>query len=145
MTHTTTMGWTPINLELARELTAHLLTEMHHLYRENEHIEKLLNAGDEYELILLPGESLDDIVNNLKMVQTLASEPAPMPTTGRDRERHHYGATHQRDGIRLFATVALALLDPNATGHARSDSDETPDVLHAAESAPMVYQLGSTS
>jgi hypothetical protein len=141
----TTMGTMPKNLELARELTAHLLTEMHHLYRANEHIERLLDAGDEYELILLPGESLEDIVDNLKMVQTLASEPVPMPTAGRDRERHHYRATHQRDDIRLFARVALALLDPNATGDARSDIDETPDVLHVSESTPTVYQLESTS
>ena len=121
----TTMGTMPKNLELARELTAHLISAMHHLYRENEHIEKLLDAGDEYELILLPGESLDDIVNNLKMVVTLASEPVPMPTTGRDRERHHYQATHQRDDIRLFAQVALALLDPNAAGrcHAEATGD----------------------
>ena len=141
----TTMGTMPKNLELARELTAHLLTEMHHLYRANEHVERLLDAGDEYELILLPGESLEDIVDNLKMVQTLASEPVPMPTAGRDRERHHYRATHQRDDIRLFARVALALLDPNATGDARSDIDETPDVLHVSESTPTVYQLESTS
>jgi len=133
------------SFDLANDLTAHLISEMHHVYRENAHIERLLDAGDEYELNPLPGESLEDIVNNLKMVQTLASEAVPMPMAGRDRERHHYEATHQRDDIRLFATVALALLDPNATGHARSDSDETPDVLHAAESAPMVYQLGSTS
>lgn len=107
----TTMGTMPKNLELARELTAHLLTEMHHLYRANEHIERLLDAGDEYELILLPGESLEDIVDNLKMVQTLASEPVPKPTTGVDRESRHYEATHQRDQIRLFAQVALALLE----------------------------------
>ena len=121
----TTMGTMPKNLELARELTAHLLTEMHHLYRENEHIEKLLNAGDEYELILLPGESMEDIVDNLKMVQTLAREPVPMPTAGRDRERHQYAATHQRNDIGLIATVALALLDPNAAGrcHAEATGD----------------------
>ena len=144
MTHTT-MGTMPKNLELARELTAHLISEMHTLHGENQHIERLLDAGDEYELILLPGESLEDIVDNLKTVERLASEPVPMPTAGRDRERHHYQATHQRDDIRLFATVALALLDPNATGDDRSNSDETPGVLHATESAPLVYQLGSTS
>ena len=144
MTHTT-MGTMPKNLELARELTAHLISEMHTLHGENQHIERLLDAGDEYELILLPGESLEDIVDNLKTVERLASEPVPMPTAGRDRGRHHYGATHQRDGIRLFAQVALALLDPNAMGDDRSNSDDTPDVLHATESALTVYQLGSTS
>ena len=144
MTHTT-MGTMPKNLELARELTAHVISEMQPLYRANEHIERLIDAGDEYELNLLPGESLEDIVDNLKTVERLASEPVPMPTAGRDRGRHHYGATHQRDGIRLFAQVALALLDPNAMGDDRSNSDDTPDVLHATESALTVYQLGSTS
>ena len=115
MTHTT-MGTIPKNIELARELTAHLLTEMHHVYRENKHLETLLSAGDEYELILLPGESLEDIVNNLKVIQTLASEPVPVPTAGRDRERHQYAAAHQRDDIRLFAQVALALLEVNNRG-----------------------------
>ena len=113
------------SIDLANDLMAHLISEMHHVYRENAHIERLLDAGDEYELNPLPGESLDDIVNNLKMVVTLASEPVPMPTTGRDRERHHNQAPHQRDDIRLFAQVALALLDPNAAGrcHAEATGD----------------------
>ena len=132
-------------IDLANDLVAHLISEMHHLYRENEHIERLLDAGDEYELNPLPGETLEDIVNNLKIVQTLASQPVPMPTAGRDRERHHYGATYQRDDIRLFAQVALALLDPEAMEDNRSDNDETPAVLHAAESARAVCLLRSTS
>ena len=144
MPHTITIFTKSRNIDLANDLMAHLISEMHHVYRENAHIERLLDAGDEYELILLPGESLEDIVDNLKTVERLASEPVPMPTAGRDRERHHYRATHQRDDIRLFARVALALLDPNATGDARSDIDETPDVLHVSESTPTVYQLEST-
>ncbi len=99
------------NIDLAHDLTAHLISEMHPLYRENEYLERLLDAGDEYELNPLPGASLEDIVDNLKMVQTLASEPVPKPTTGVDRESRHYEATHQRDQIRLFAQVALALLE----------------------------------
>ena len=121
MTHTT-MGTMPKNLELAHDLTAHLISEMHHVYRENAHIERLLDDGDEYELNPLPGESLEDIVNNLKMVQTLASEPVPMPTTGVDRENRHYEATQQRDDIRLFAQVALALLDPNAAERCHAEA-----------------------
>ena len=104
------------NIDLANDLMAHLISEMHHVYRENEPIERLLDAGDEYELNPLPGESLEDVVDNLKMVQTLASEPVPMPTTGVDRESRHYEATHQRDDIRLFAQVALALLEVAAHG-----------------------------
>ena len=53
MTYTTTMGAMPKNIELARDLTAHLISEMCPLHRENEPIERLLDAGDEYELILL--------------------------------------------------------------------------------------------
>jgi hypothetical protein len=58
MTHTTTTGLMPKNLELERELIADFIFEMAPLHSENEHIEQLLDAGYEYELILLPGESL---------------------------------------------------------------------------------------
>ena len=132
------------SFDLANDLTAHLISEMHHVYRENAHIERLLDAGDEYELNPLPGESLEDIVNNLKMVQTLASEAVPMPMAGRDRERHHYEATHQRDDIRLFATVALALLDPNAAErcHAEAMGDSTQRMKQL--SATFTFELEAT-
>lgn len=110
MTFTTTTGAMPKNLELARELIAHHISEMCPIHRENEPIVRLLDAGNEYELILLPGDSLDAIVDNLKMVLKLASESVHMPTTGHDRENHHYEATHQREEIRLFGQVGLALL-----------------------------------
>ena len=132
------------SFDLANDLMAHLISEMHHVYRENAHIERLLDAGDEYELNPLPGESLEDIVNNLKMVQTLASEAVPMPMAGRDRERHHYEATHQRDDIRLFATVALALLDPNAAErcHAEAMGDSTQRMKQL--SATFIFELEAT-
>ena len=144
MTYTTT-GTIATNIELARELAAHFISELHTLHHENEHITQLLDVGDEYDLLLLPGESLEAIVNNLKIIVMLACEPVPMPTTGRDRVNHHYRATHQRQTILLFAQVALALLNPAAMGDHRAVGDETPDVLHATEPAQTVCQLGSAS
>ena len=101
MTHTTATGSMPKNLQLSRELIAHLISETHTLHCENRHIAQLMDAGDEYELILLPGEDLEAILDNLKIIVRLASEPVPMNTTGHGRESDRNEVADQRNQIRL--------------------------------------------
>lgn len=134
----------PKKIDLARELTAHLISEMHTLHSENAHIEALLDAGDEYELHLLPGDTVDAIVDNLMTVVKLSREPVPKRTTGLDHDVDQSGAVQQRADMLLFAQVALALLDSDATCSHDADRHASEHVQHVVESASANRQ-GETS
>lgn len=76
----------------------------------NEAIQPLLVDDDECELNLLPGESVQAIATNLDQVIRLASEPVPLPATGRDRVGKQFAAQAERYDIAVFARAALALI-----------------------------------
>jgi hypothetical protein len=134
----TILGSIPKNLELARELTAHLISEMHTLHSENAHIEVLLYAGDEYELYFLPGDTIDVIVNRLIAVVKLSREPMPKSGAGLGQDADQSEASQQRADILLFAQVALALLDSDETGCHRTDA-------HASVPVPVQHFVESVS
>lgn len=106
----------PKNLELAREMIMHLISEMHTLYVENAHIEAFLHDGDEYELIVLPGECLKATLGSLRAALKLACQPVSMPQDGRERAIYCARVIHQRQNIRLFVQVAIALLQADGAG-----------------------------
>ena len=51
------------------------------------------------------------IVANLNKAIAMASEPAPTPENGRNREERRLKADRERKGICLFAQTALALIE----------------------------------
>ena len=107
----TTAGTLPNKIDLALELTAYFVSEMHTLHRENAHIEALLYSSDDYELYFLPGDTIDAMVDNLMTVVKLSSEPVPKRTAGLGHDVDQSGAVQQRADMLLFAQVALALLE----------------------------------
>ena len=105
----TTTDTLPKNIDLARELIAHISHDTVSLYEENIRILEMLDGG-ELSTEALPGETFDDIVSNLRDVIVLAREPVALAKTGRKAEADHYGATRERNDLLLFARVALGLL-----------------------------------
>jgi hypothetical protein len=95
------------NIELARELTEQFIIDTHIRVKANEHLFKLLDGGDEHEVLPVPGETLHDIVDNLQMLLKLAMEPANKPI-GKGYPLD--AATLQREKIAMLVRTVLALL-----------------------------------
>lgn len=92
------------DLEFARELVEQFIAD-NDTDAANMEIIKLLDGGDEYEVLALPGDSLDAIKANLKRVIALASESVPM--TGK-KDNHRAGL--QRKKIVMLVRTVLKLL-----------------------------------
>lgn len=96
------------NLEFARELVAQFMAD-NNIEIANFEIVRLLESGDEDEVLPLPGDSLDTIQTNLKQVIALASEPFYVS----DKKEEQSKAKRQREKIGMLARNVLKLL---ATG-----------------------------
>jgi hypothetical protein len=103
------------HLNLARELAWNFL-EYERVEAGNKHLHLLLDSGDEYEPNLLPGNTTAEVCANLQTILSLAGEPAPMPSAGRDRVGRQWRSQRQRDEIKLFTRVCLALLGGDESG-----------------------------
>lgn len=105
------MSGAALNLPLARELIGCYLEERGWCLRPgNEAIYPLLDGGSEHEQNCLPGESVEAIAESLEQVIRLASEPAPLPLFGRDREGKRFAAQRERQALTVYARAALALI-----------------------------------
>jgi len=89
------------NLELARELVTQFIADAQPYAPGNQHLFNLLDSGDEYEVLALPGDALSDIVASLKTLLQLASQPLQ---SGNDK------ANRQREKITMLVRTVLALL-----------------------------------
>lgn len=93
------------NLELARELVTQFIADANIIVDGNQHLFKLLDSGDEYEVITLAGDALHDIMDDLKVLLKLASEPSE-----RSKAKDKDAATRQREKIAMLVRTVLALL-----------------------------------
>ena len=94
------------DLDFARELVEQFIADAKSIEAGNMEIIKLLDSGDEYEVLALLGDSLDAIKTNLKQAIALASEPTPMP--GKKDDQHK--TIRQREKILMLARTVLKLL-----------------------------------
>jgi len=106
------------NLALARELICCFAESENDLTNatENDPLMALLDAGGETDIKPLPGDTTAEICNTLKTVLQLASYRVPLPVSGRNREARQWSSQMQRERIKLFARVCLALLGGDETG-----------------------------
>jgi len=95
------------DLEFARELVEQFIAD-NDIDAANMEIVKLLDGGDEYEVLALPGDSLDTIKANLKRVIAQASEPVPL--TG--KKENHRPAQQRKKIVMLARTVFKLLATP---------------------------------
>lgn len=98
-------------IELARELMDGYLA-VASIEESNRDLFNLLDGGDEFECLTLPGDSAEAIRANIVTALELASQPVPAITTGRNREDRRRSAEYQRQRLHLLCRVALALVEP---------------------------------
>jgi hypothetical protein len=96
------------NIELARELVAYFLEDVAAVGFGNDTVFELLDAIGVF--LPMPGNSLSSTKASLRAVICYASEPVPLPTSGRNKEIRYIRACRQRWGCMLFARAALAML-----------------------------------
>ena len=92
------------NIDLARELVEQFIADNTTVERGNLELFKLLDGGDEYELLPLPGDSLATVKISLNRAIALAGEPVSL----NGAKRHK--TAMQRKKIGMLARTALALL-----------------------------------
>jgi hypothetical protein len=95
------------NMVLARALIEQFIAETHMMVDGNQHLFALLDGGDEYDVVPLPGNTLHDIVDNMQTLLKLAIEPASKPA---GRGNVGDAMTRQRDKIAMLVRTVLALL-----------------------------------
>ncbi|MEO0003656.1 MAG: hypothetical protein RLZZ22_1348 [Pseudomonadota bacterium] len=100
-------------IELARELMGQRI-DSESIEEGNRELFNLLDGGDEFECLILPGDSAEAIRANIVTALELASQPVPAITTGRNREDKRQRAEWQRKRLHLLCRVSLALLEPTA-------------------------------
>lgn len=131
------------NLQLARDLFAHFMEQRDWVLKPgNAEITPLLDGGDQYELDCLPGETIEAIAGNLRKALQLASEPAPLPTTGRNRQDKQMAADFERKDVVLFARVALALIEGERTTQGNPEAG-AEEVLRRVQAMAAAYLSGA--
>lgn len=100
------------NLSLARDVICSFVEQEICIFNatENGHLLTQLEAGGDDVFKPLPGADLPEICDNLQTVLRLASDPVALPESGRNREGRQWTSQRQRDRIKLFTRVCLALL-----------------------------------
>ena len=99
------------NLDLARDLICNFVEiECVDNATENEQLMTRLDAGGNDLFRPLPGNTLAEIYDNLNIVFYMACCPVPLPASGRNREGRQWASQRQRERIKLYTRVCLALL-----------------------------------
>lgn len=100
------------NLTFVRELVEQFIADTPCIEAANAALFELLDGGDEYEILPLPGDSLETLQANVMQLIALASEPPPTSLKSAARDK----ALRQRERIGMLARNAAMLLASHGAG-----------------------------